>query len=88
MDTDKDGKVTASEMDAAHQRVTGQKRTQDDIPAAERIKRVDGDGVLTAQEHVAASKLMFDKMDADKNGLLTKAELSAGQAKLLKKANR
>ena len=38
------------------------------MPAADKIKAVDsdGDGILTADEHVKASAAMFAKMDADK----------------------
>ena len=40
------------------------------MSAAEKIKVVDGngDGVLTAAEHEAASKKMFQKMDANRDG--------------------
>jgi EF-hand domain pair/EF hand len=90
MDRNKDGKVTATEMDAAHQRVTGKKATESDMPAVEKIKVVDkdGDGILTAEEHAAGSRSMFEKMDTDKDGFLTKDELAAGHARMLKKPSR
>ena len=86
MDASKDGRVTAAEMDAAHERVTGQKAKAGDMPAADKIKAIDkdGDGVLTADEHAAGSRAMFDAMDTDKDGALTEAELSAGHAKMLR----
>ena len=79
MDGNKDGKVTAAEMEAAHQRITGRKATKSDMSAADKIKVVDtnGDGVLTAEEHAAGSRAMFEKMDTNKDGFLTKDELAA-----------
>jgi len=55
--------------------------------SAEKIKVVDSDsdGVLTAQEHVDASHAMFTKMDTNKDGFLTKEELAAGHARMMKK---
>jgi Ca2+-binding EF-hand superfamily protein len=90
IDADKDGTVTAAEMDAAHTRVTGTRPAQGEMSAAEKIKVVDtdGDGALSAAEHAAGSKAMFAKMDADKDGVLTRAELAAGQAMKMRKAPR
>ena len=86
MDANKDGKVTASEMDTAQEKITGSKPRPGDMTSAEKIKVIDsnGDGVLSAEEHAAGSKSMFDKMDADKDGFLSRQELEAGHAKLLK----
>jgi Ca2+-binding EF-hand superfamily protein len=58
-----------------------------DMSAAEKIKTVDanGDGVLTAEEHAAASAAMFGKMDTDKDGFLSKEEMAAGHASMMKK---
>ncbi|MFT3914166.1 MAG: EF-hand domain-containing protein [Anaeromyxobacteraceae bacterium] len=85
MDADKDGKVTAAEMEAGHAKATGQKAAKGELSAAEKLKTVDanGDGVLTAEEHAAASERMFDAMDTDHDGSLSKAELSAGHEKLM-----
>ena len=87
MDANKNGMVTAAEMDAAHERVTGQKAKKGDMPAAARIKVIDtdGDGVLAAEEHASGSRSMFDGMDTDKDGALSAAELSAGHARMLRK---
>ena len=87
MDENIDGTVTPEEMDAAHEKVAGKKTTKADMSSAEKIKAVDmnGDGVLTAEEHAAGSKKMFDKMDTNKDGFLSKDELEAGHAKMLKK---
>ena len=90
MDANKDGKVTAAEMDAAQEKVTGKKAGDNDMSSAEKIKVVDtdGDGILTADEHAAGSKAMFDRMDTDKDGFLSKEELAAGHAKMLHKRNK
>ena len=87
MDANRDGKVTAAEMDAAHQRVTGKKAKKTDMSSADKIKVIDtdGDGILTAEEHAAGSRAMFEKMDTDKDGFLTKDELAAGHAQMMKR---
>ena len=89
MDANKDGKVTAAEMDAAYQRITGRKAAKSDMSAADKINVVDtnGDRVLTAEEHAAGSRTMFEKMDTNKDGFLTKDELAAGHARMLKKSS-
>lgn len=105
MDGNGDGKVTAAEMEAAHDKVTGQAAARlkskvgtltdkkgaqsasagSDLSAADKIKAVDknGDGVLTAEEHDAGAKMMFEKMDADHDGALTRSELVSGHARML-----
>jgi Ca2+-binding EF-hand superfamily protein len=87
MDANKDGKATAAEMDAAHERVTGQKAKKGDMTSAEKIEVIDtdADGILTAEEHAAGSRKMFDTMDADKDGALTETEMTAGHANMLAK---
>ena len=90
MDANKDGKVTAAEMTAAHQRVTGKKAKKSDMSATDKIKVIDtdGDGILTAEEHAAGSRAMFEKMDTDKDGFLSKDEIAAGHAQMMKKPSR
>jgi Ca2+-binding EF-hand superfamily protein len=90
MDSDKDGKVTAAEMEASHHQVTGKKAHKMDMSASEKIKMVDtdNDGVLTAAEHEAGAKKMFADMDTDHDGFLTKAEFSAGHKKMLQKKSK
>lgn len=92
MDGNKDGKVTAAEMEAAHEKIVGKaaaagKDKGKQMSAAEKLKVVDtnGDGALSAEEHLAGSKTMFDKMDANHDGFLAKTELEAGHAKLMNK---
>ena len=87
MDEDKDGKVTAKEMEAAHGRVTGSKPAAGEMSAAEKIKVVDtdGDGVLSAAEHTAGARAMFERQDMNKDGALSREELAAGRAMKMKK---
>jgi Ca2+-binding EF-hand superfamily protein len=87
MDADKDGKVTADEMTAAHEKITGKKPGATEMSAADKIKVMDknGDGVLSADEHAAGAKMMFDAMDADKDGFITPAEMAAGHSKMMMK---
>ena len=86
MDADKDGKVTAEEMEAAHAKITGKERGASEMSAADKIKVIDtnGDGVISAEEHAAGAKKMFDLMDTDKDGFLTPAEMAAGHGKMMK----
>lgn len=87
MDADRDGKVTAAEMDAAQARMGAGKGNGGGMSSAEKIRAIDtnGDGILTAEEHAAGSRKMFEAMDTNKDGVLTQAELDAGHAKLLGK---
>jgi Ca2+-binding EF-hand superfamily protein len=93
MDANRDGKVTAAEMTAAHKQMAGKKTEKaaekGEMTSAEKIKKVDtnGDGVLTADEHAAAARTMFDKMDTDHDGYLTKAELKAGHEQYMHKTS-
>jgi Ca2+-binding EF-hand superfamily protein len=90
MDANKDGRVTAAEMDTAHEKVAGKRATQADLSSAEKIKVVDtdGDGILTADEHATGSKMMFDKMDTNKDGFVSKPELEAGHAAMMRKESK
>ena len=86
MDADKNGMVTAAEMDANRAR-SGKKPAPGELSSAEKIKTIDtnGDGVLSAEEHAAGSKAMFDAMDTDKDGFVTLAELALGHQRMMKK---
>lgn len=78
MDADHDGEVTAAEMDATRRGLYGADRTA----AAAEIAQADGnhDGMLTAEEHATATRVMFDRFDADHDNSLTLAELEAAEA--------
>jgi Ca2+-binding EF-hand superfamily protein len=56
--------------------------------SASKIKAIDedGDGTITASEHEAGARKMFDKMDKDHNGKLSAAELQAGHDKMMRTA--
>jgi Ca2+-binding EF-hand superfamily protein len=78
LDANADGKVTAAEMDAAYttsKAAVGAAKA----PSGERIKAMDtdGDGSLSAVEHEAGSRTMFDALDANKDGSLTAEEIKA-----------
>jgi Ca2+-binding EF-hand superfamily protein len=85
MDADRDGKVTADEMTAAHDRVAGRHARKSPMSSADKIKVLDtdGDGALSAAEHAAGAKMMFDRMDTDEDGFVTPAESAAGHRKYL-----
>jgi Ca2+-binding EF-hand superfamily protein len=85
MDQNRDGRVSAAEMGAAQKAISGLQRQR--LSSADKIRAVDpdGDGVLTTAEHEAASRTMFARMDANRDGFLTKEEWSAGHAALAKK---
>ncbi|MES2152293.1 MAG: EF-hand domain-containing protein [Pseudomonadota bacterium] len=87
LDADKDGKLTAAEMDAAYQRVTGKPVGSAALPAAEKIKAVDSDadGSLNVEEYVASSHAMFAKIDSNHDSFLSKEELLAAHAATVKK---
>lgn len=88
MDADQDGKVTATEMDSAHLAMgKDDQHSKTSMSSAEKIKVIDtdGDGVISAAEHEAGSRSMFDKMDTDHDGSLTEQEIEAGHAMLMKK---
>ncbi len=87
MDANRDGIVTAAEMEAAHSKITGKKEAKTEMTAAEKIKTIDtnADGMLSAAEHASGAKSMFQKMDTDGDGYLTQAEYEAGHKKMMHK---
>jgi Ca2+-binding EF-hand superfamily protein len=76
------------DKDAKHESAKHEDAKHEEMSAADKIKVVDtnGDGVLTADEHAAGAKMMFDKMDTNHDGFLSKAELAAGHAKMMHKS--
>jgi Ca2+-binding EF-hand superfamily protein len=53
--------------------------------AAAKIKTIDADadGTISAAEHEAGAKKMFEKMDKDQNGKLSAAEVQAGHDRMM-----
>jgi Ca2+-binding EF-hand superfamily protein len=78
-DANRDGVVTAAEMDAAAL-ARGEKTSRDDKSSAEKIKVIDqdGDGRLSLAEHEAGTERMFAAMDKDADGFLSREENEAG----------
>jgi Ca2+-binding EF-hand superfamily protein len=76
MDVNKDGRVTADEINASHgaESIAWAKHP---ISAADKIKKLDtnNDGALTAREYADGSQKMFDKLDVDGDGYLTADEM-------------
>jgi Ca2+-binding EF-hand superfamily protein len=85
MDANTDGKVTAQEMEASRGKVTGQKAKKSAMSAADKIKvcDTDTDGALTTDEHTGCARKMFETMDANKDGQLSRPELVSGHAKMM-----
>ena len=56
-----------------------------DKSSAAKIKMIDtdADGTITAAEHEAGAKKMFEKMDKDGNGKLSAAEVQAGHDRMM-----
>jgi hypothetical protein len=83
MDADRDERVTPAEMTAAQGRIPGT-RPGAGPSSQEKIAAVDGDGdgMLTAPEHAAASTRMFTRMDRNGDGRLTSSEYETGHASL------
>ena len=86
-DANRDGVVTAAEMDAANA-ARDEKPAKDEMSSAEKIREIDQnhDGKLTTAEHATGTETMFGKMDTDGDGFLSKDECAAAM-KLMKKKN-
>jgi Ca2+-binding EF-hand superfamily protein len=76
MDTDKDGKISAAEINASHGAESIVWANHPETPA-EKIRNLDTnrDGVLTVSEYSAGSQKMFHVLDVDGNGVLTPSEM-------------
>ena len=75
---------STSESDTAEASRLG-KSDKPQKSAAAKIKMIDADsdGTITAAEHEAGSKKMFEKMDKDNNGRLSAAEVQAGHDRMM-----
>jgi hypothetical protein len=76
MDTNKDGKITAAEINSSHGAESIVWANHPESPA-EKIRSLDRnrDGTLTESEYSAGSQKMFHILDADGNGVLTPSEM-------------
>jgi hypothetical protein len=79
MDADKDGKITAAEINASHGAESAA-WAKHRMSSADKIRKFDSDkdGALTRAEYADGSQKMFRKLDVDSDGNLTAAEMSAG----------
>jgi Ca2+-binding EF-hand superfamily protein len=77
MDANRDGKLTATEINASHgaESVAWSKQR---MTPAEKIKQLDAnkDGAVTAEEYAAGSQRLFTTLDVDGDGYLSPAEMS------------
>jgi Ca2+-binding EF-hand superfamily protein len=90
MDANADGTVTAAELEATHELISGKKDQKGRMPVAEMIAVIDtnNDGKISAEEHEAGAKRMFEMLDTDKDGAVTKSEMTAGHKKLMKSTSK
>jgi EF hand len=79
--SDKSGTVSSREPEPRTSDASGKPMKS----ASAKIKAIDtdGDGAITAAEHEAGSKKMFEKMDKDSNGRLSAAEVQAGHDRMM-----
>lgn len=96
LDADHDGEASTAEMEAHHatmherhvQRARHAEAGKDlggernPVGPEDVLEGWDGngDGRLSASEHAAAAQAMFDRMDADHDGILSRAEFDLGHA--------
>jgi hypothetical protein len=76
MDANKDGKISAAEIEASH----GAESivwANHPASAAQKLRSLDSnrDGVLTVSEYTTGSQRMFEELDVDGNGVLTPSEM-------------
>lgn len=71
-DANGDGAVSKDEMKAFH----NSKRA---AMAAERMGDANGDGAVDRKEYDAAAAARFDKLDTDKDGVISEEEITAGR---------
>ena len=74
-DLNGDGKLPAEELlKARPKRMDGSAYTLESVAKSLAKKDTDGDGVVTIAEAVAAEMPRFDKMDANKDGMVSSEE--------------
>ena len=76
MDKDKNGKITAAEINSSHGAESIVWANHPESPG-EKIRNLDAnhDGVLTPKEYASGSQRMFHMLDVDGNGVLTPSEM-------------
>jgi hypothetical protein len=79
MDTNKDGKVTPEERDAAREAMRAQRRGGDGGPRGGAGMRGSGDRDMTRAEALDRAGRRFDRLDANHDGRLDAAELAAAR---------
>ena len=73
---------SARSSDASGKPIKGMEKSAAKIKAID----TDQDGTISAAEHEAGARKMFDKMDKDHNGKLSAAELQAGHDQMMRTA--
>ncbi|HKU17334.1 MAG TPA: hypothetical protein VJQ52_23270 [Steroidobacteraceae bacterium] len=76
MDADKDGKISAAEINSSHGAESIIWANHPESPA-QKIRDLDAnrDGVLSVAEYSSGSQKMFQLLDVDGNGVLTPSEM-------------
>jgi hypothetical protein len=84
LDADRDGLLRANEVDEALENTLGPAH---EVPADERIAELDRDrdARLSAAEHAAVAREIFDRLDTDADGFLTSDELQRGHDEVLRR---
>lgn len=62
--------------------VAGDKPGSHDMGKMMKMMDSNGDGKVSAAEHAAHAKAMFEKMDSNHDGMLDKAEMDVGMQKM------
>ena len=80
IDTDRDGNITAAELDAAQGSVSDRAGGSDAMNSAQKIRRFDnnGDGDVSWTEAADGARLRYRLMDNNHNGEVTPQEFAAG----------
>jgi Ca2+-binding EF-hand superfamily protein len=82
------GRIPQADPSARTSDASGKPIKSMDKSAAAKIKMIDTDqdGTISAAEHEAGARKMFDKMDKDHNGKLSAAEIQAGHEQMMRTA--
>lgn len=78
MDRNKAGKIVIADQMKTPTKARGHATAQAEA-AMDMLRAMDanGDGIVTAEEYVAAARAQFEKMDTNKDGFVSKAEWDA-----------